>query len=112
MLIAAFDIVKRLPRADENRIRMELAGNLCRCTGYRGIIAAVRSVAETQDGSNVATEPERRAAAASFQAFAPSISAGAVPRSEVVAAAAEAGAAPGKGANRFEESFVINCARV
>src|SRR5437588_222727 len=67
MLIAARDLVKRLPRPDENRIRVELAGNLCRCTGYRGIVAAVRSVAETQEGAPATIEPQRRAAAGSFQ---------------------------------------------
>ena len=34
MLVAARDIVTRLPDADEDRVRLELAGNLCRCTGY------------------------------------------------------------------------------
>ena len=44
MLIAARDIVQRLPGADEARLRRELEGNLCRCTGYVGIVRAVRSV--------------------------------------------------------------------
>ena len=30
----------------DDEIRAELAGNLCRCTGYEGIVAAVRSLAE------------------------------------------------------------------
>jgi carbon-monoxide dehydrogenase small subunit len=41
MLATAYDIVTRLPQADRARIRLELAGNLCRCTGYIGIINAV-----------------------------------------------------------------------
>ena len=44
MLITAYDIVRRLPGADETRVREELSGNLCRCTGYVGIVEAVRSV--------------------------------------------------------------------
>lgn len=47
MLITARDIVRRLPDADEARIREELAGNLCRCTGYRGIVRAIARVLET-----------------------------------------------------------------
>jgi carbon-monoxide dehydrogenase small subunit len=42
MLISAYDIVGRLPQADEARVRQELSGNLCRCTGYTGIVRAVR----------------------------------------------------------------------
>ncbi len=54
MLIAARDIATRLPEADEARVRVELAGNLCRCTGYAGIVAAVRRVlAERQAGGEV-----------------------------------------------------------
>src|SRR5688572_17821735 len=44
MLVTARDIVLRLPDADEARIRKELAGNLCRCTGYVGIVRAIQSV--------------------------------------------------------------------
>ncbi len=44
MLVTARDIVIRLPQADEARIREELAGNLCRCTGYVGIVRAIASV--------------------------------------------------------------------
>lgn len=44
MLVTARDIVHRLPDADDDRIRLELAGNLCRCTGYNGIVRAIRRV--------------------------------------------------------------------
>src|SRR5215831_4932246 len=44
MLITARDIVTRLPDADERRVRLELSGNLCRCTGYVGIVRAIRRV--------------------------------------------------------------------
>ena len=44
MLATARDIVTRLPDADEARIRLELSGNLCRCTGYVGLVRAVQRV--------------------------------------------------------------------
>ena len=44
MLVTARDIVLRLPQADETRVREELSGNLCRCTGYRGIVRAIMRV--------------------------------------------------------------------
>jgi len=44
MLATARDIVLRLPQADEARIRKELSGNLCRCTGYVGIVRAIKRV--------------------------------------------------------------------
>ena len=44
MLVTARDIVLRLPNADEARIRKELSGNLCRCTGYMGIVRAIQRV--------------------------------------------------------------------
>mgnify|MGYP001430408066 FL=1 len=50
MLVAARDIVTRLPDADEDRVRLELAGNLCRCTGYVGIVNAILSVIEKRAG--------------------------------------------------------------
>jgi carbon-monoxide dehydrogenase small subunit len=46
MLISARDIITRIPDADEERVRLELSGNLCRCTGYVSIITAINSVLE------------------------------------------------------------------
>jgi aerobic carbon-monoxide dehydrogenase small subunit len=46
MLATSRDIVLRLPDADEARVREELSGNLCRCTGYVGIVRAVMRVLE------------------------------------------------------------------
>src|SRR5436309_185103 len=48
MLMTARDIVLRLPQADEARIRLELSGNLCRCTGYVGIVRAIRRVLDAR----------------------------------------------------------------
>ncbi len=45
MLITARDIVLRLGEVSTRRIREELSGNLCRCTGYVGIVAAVSAAA-------------------------------------------------------------------
>jgi carbon-monoxide dehydrogenase small subunit len=44
MLISARDLVLRAPDADEHAVRVAMSGNLCRCTGYVGIIRAIRSV--------------------------------------------------------------------
>jgi carbon-monoxide dehydrogenase small subunit len=44
MLITERDVVLRLPDADEQRVRVELSGNLCRCTGYLGIVRAIQRV--------------------------------------------------------------------
>jgi carbon-monoxide dehydrogenase small subunit len=60
MLVTAYDIVRRFPGASETRIRVELAGNLCRCTGYAGIVAAIAEVAGA--GLTAALQPTTRAA--------------------------------------------------
>ncbi len=52
MLVTARDIVTRLPDADEARIREELSGNLCRCTGYVGIVRAIVSVMAARKSSS------------------------------------------------------------
>jgi carbon-monoxide dehydrogenase small subunit len=54
MLITARDLVLRLPEPDERRIRLGLSGNLCRCTGYVGIVRAVQSVIATRRARGVA----------------------------------------------------------
>jgi carbon-monoxide dehydrogenase small subunit len=44
MLLFAHDLVRRSKGQDEADIRRELRGNLCRCTGYVGIVRAIRRV--------------------------------------------------------------------
>ena len=41
MLITARDILRRHPHADEQTIRHELSGQICRCTGYANIVKAI-----------------------------------------------------------------------
>jgi carbon-monoxide dehydrogenase small subunit len=52
MLATAYDIVTRLPQADRKRIRAELSGNLCRCTGYLGIIDAIEKALDSIHGAS------------------------------------------------------------
>ncbi|KJC48547.1 carbon monoxide dehydrogenase [Bradyrhizobium sp. LTSP849] len=58
MLVSARDLVLRLPDADERRIRVGLSGNLCRCTGYVGIVRAVQSVIEARRARNIAPQAD------------------------------------------------------
>jgi len=46
MILSAKALLDRNPRASEEEIRFQLAGNLCRCTGYDKIIRAVQQAAE------------------------------------------------------------------
>lgn len=41
MILAAVDLLKRIPQPNESEIRNGLAGNLCRCTGYMKIFESV-----------------------------------------------------------------------
>ena len=50
MLISATALLDANPRPTEREVRIGLSGNLCRCTGYDGIVKAVLSVAA--DGSS------------------------------------------------------------
>lgn len=68
MLVTARDIVLRLPEADEDRIRLELAGNLCRCTGYNGIVRAIRHVLDNRPEVTPLACPDVKRGA--FQKFA------------------------------------------
>jgi carbon-monoxide dehydrogenase small subunit len=43
MLIMATDLINKYPLASDDEIRAGLSGNLCRCTGYQHIVAAVRT---------------------------------------------------------------------
>jgi carbon-monoxide dehydrogenase small subunit len=45
MLISATALLAANPKPSEDEVRIGLSGNLCRCTGYDGIVKAVLSVA-------------------------------------------------------------------
>ena len=45
MLVSATALLEANPDPSEDEVRLALAGNLCRCTGYDGIVRAVRGVA-------------------------------------------------------------------
>jgi aerobic-type carbon monoxide dehydrogenase small subunit (CoxS/CutS family) len=45
MLISAKALLDHTPNPTEEEIRLALAGNLCRCTGYQGIVRAVQAAA-------------------------------------------------------------------
>ena len=48
LLVAAHDLIERVPDPSDLEIREALAGNLCRCTGYEKILDAVRLAAQRQ----------------------------------------------------------------
>jgi aerobic carbon-monoxide dehydrogenase small subunit len=60
MLISARDLLQRKTKLSEADIRIAMSGNLCRCTGYQGIVRSIASAAEIwADGSRAASEPAR-----------------------------------------------------
>jgi carbon-monoxide dehydrogenase small subunit len=56
MIMSAIDLLKVHPKPDEQTIRAELDGNLCRCTGYHNIVAAVKTGAANMAGMRQAAE--------------------------------------------------------
>ena len=46
MLVSATALLRDNPAPSDDEIRIALSGNLCRCTGYDGIVAAVAAAAE------------------------------------------------------------------
>ncbi|MGZ6308217.1 MAG: (2Fe-2S)-binding protein [Ktedonobacterales bacterium] len=51
MMMAAVGILQRNPNPSEEEIREQLEGNLCRCTGYQNIVAAVQQAAKLMQAS-------------------------------------------------------------
>ena len=50
MLMTGMDLLNKYPLASDDEIREGLSGNLCRCTGYQNIVAAIRAAAALRDG--------------------------------------------------------------
>ena len=76
MLITARDIVTRLQDSDQRRIREELSGNLCRCTGYVGIVNAVQRVLEERLESSTIPRAAQARSAVADMAVSSTVSAG------------------------------------
>jgi carbon-monoxide dehydrogenase small subunit len=51
MLMTGMDLLKKYPLATDEQIREGLSGNLCRCTGYQNIVAAIRAAAAQRNGN-------------------------------------------------------------
>ena len=58
MMLTAYAMLQHHPNPTENEIRQFLSGNLCRCTGYQNIVAAVQQAARV-----LAEQPEPAAVA-------------------------------------------------
>ncbi|MDO8299624.1 2Fe-2S iron-sulfur cluster-binding protein [Lacisediminimonas sp.] len=116
MLATARDIVTRLPDADEQRIRLELSGNLCRCTGYVGIVRAIQSVlvqARAQGGLQLAAAaPVVSQHAAPMQTFATRAAdatpAAAIPAAPAPAAPEAAAGESRRGWSQMQGSFEVD----
>ncbi|MBH60869.1 MAG: carbon monoxide dehydrogenase [Alphaproteobacteria bacterium] len=50
MVMSAIDLVNKNPKPDEQTVRHELEGNLCRCTGYHNIVKAIIAGGEAIGG--------------------------------------------------------------
>ena len=67
MLATSRDIIARFKNPDEATIRHELSGNLCRCTGYVGIVNAIQDVIGQGQAEATVSRPTKR----SFTPFQP-----------------------------------------
>ena len=57
MLVSARDVVLRAQAPSEHDIRVAMSGNLCRCTGYVGIIRAIQNVIADRRARGIAAVP-------------------------------------------------------
>ena len=53
MMMTAYALLQRIPNPTEEQIRWGISGNLCRCTGYVNIVAAIKDAAEKLRASPV-----------------------------------------------------------
>jgi carbon-monoxide dehydrogenase small subunit len=56
MMLAACDLLQENPNPSEDEVREGIEGNLCRCTGYQNIVAAVQAAGAAMSAASGATE--------------------------------------------------------
>jgi carbon-monoxide dehydrogenase small subunit len=64
MMLTAKALLERSPSPDDDEIRWELSGNICRCTGYMNIVKAVHQAAEAMAPADKARPDDFRSVAA------------------------------------------------
>lgn len=52
MIMTAIALLKQIPRPTAEQVRAGLSGNLCRCTGYVGIVDSILAAAEKMPPAN------------------------------------------------------------
>ncbi len=57
MVFAAGELLRENPHANDADIRRAISGNLCRCTGYDSIVAAVRTARDNLGSQSLANSP-------------------------------------------------------
>jgi carbon-monoxide dehydrogenase small subunit len=57
MLMSALHLLDTTPDADRETIREEMSGNICRCTGYQGIVDAIEAAGRELTGDTEEAEP-------------------------------------------------------
>ncbi|MFF1375766.1 2Fe-2S iron-sulfur cluster-binding protein [Streptomyces sp. NPDC058308] len=62
MAMTVHDLLEGNPAPSDLEARRALCGNLCRCSGYRGVLDAVREVVAEREASATAAEPAEPAA--------------------------------------------------
>jgi carbon-monoxide dehydrogenase small subunit len=55
MVLVGRDLLEKTPNPSEDQIRHHIKGNICRCTGYNGIVRAIKKA--TNDKPKTKTEP-------------------------------------------------------
>ena len=53
MVMSAVDLLQKNKNPSEHEIRDWLEGNICRCTGYQGIVAAVKDAASKMQDKEI-----------------------------------------------------------
>jgi carbon-monoxide dehydrogenase small subunit len=65
MLISSWDLLKRKPDIEGHDVRVAISGNLCRCTGYQGIVRSIEHAAlalKKQKDPSASKEPHQQGA--------------------------------------------------
>lgn len=119
MIVSARDVVLRMQAPSEHDIRVAMSGNLCRCTGYVGIIRAVQRVVEARRSRGIAAIPNgnRTRLGPSGSGHSAPVAAGSAPRAVAAPGTEKKASVPSASAARmdpdwkpqttFDQSFVV-----